>query len=172
MPVYTRTGDDGTTGLYGGKRFSKTDLVFYAIGSLDELTSFIGLTSSFIKNKEDKKILTKIQKNIYLIMSNLSGGKIDVDFLSLEIKELEKNIDFMEISLPKLKKFIIPQSGVDSGLFHVCRTVCRRAERNVLKYFQNKNIKKEKEIVSYLNRLSDYFFVMARQYRQGKEIVL
>jgi cob(I)alamin adenosyltransferase len=168
MSIYTRTGDDGTTATYGGGgiRKSKSNPLFYAIGSVDELTSFIGLVIGKLNNKKDKLFLTGVQRNLYLIMASLSGDKKDLDNLNGEVKIIEKKIDEMELNLPKLNKFILPQGTELSSWFHVLRSVCRRAERNVVK-FKNNLV-----IVKYFNRLSDLFFVIARTYGKNKEIIL
>jgi cob(I)alamin adenosyltransferase len=166
MSIYTRTGDDGTTATYGGIRKPKSDLLFYAIGTVDELTSFIGLVINKLKRKDDRLFLTQIQKDLYLVMAVLAGGKKDLSHLAQEVKKIEEKIDKLESDLPKLNKFILPQGSELSSWFHVLRSVCRRAERNVVK-FKNNLV-----IVKYLNRLSDLFFVIARTYGKNKEIVL
>lgn len=174
MPIYTRTGDDGTTATYGGIRRSKSDLLFYAIGAIDELTSFIGLVIGKLKNKKDKLFLSKVQENLYLIMANLSGGKKNLDNLNEEVKIIEKKIDEMELTLPKINKFILPQGTELSSWFHIIRTICRRAERNVVKLFDNNGAMKQyNNITRYLNRLSDLFFVMARFYnKENREVIV
>ena len=174
MAIYTRTGDDGTTATYGGARKLKSDPLFYAIGAVDELTSFIGLVIGKLNNKKDKLFLSDIQENLYLIMANLSGSKKNLGYLADNVKLFEKKIDEMELTLPKLNKFILPQGSELSSLFHILRTICRRCERNVIKYSDSLKIENRKlEIVQYLNRLSDLFFVMARFYnKENKEVVV
>ena len=169
MPIYTRTGDDGTTSTYGGVRKSKSAPLFYAIGAIDELTSFIGLVVGKLNNKKDKLFLSKIQKNLYLIMASLSGSKKDLNFLKLEVEIIEKKIDKLTLTLPQLNKFILPQGTETSSWFHILRTVCRRAERNVVKL---KIVNGKLKIFEYLNRLSDLFFVMARFYNKDNEEVV
>lgn len=181
MSIYTRTGDDGTTATFGGIRKSKSDPLFYAIGTIDELTSFIGLVIGKLDNKRDKLFLTEVQENLYLIMANLSGGKKNLDNLNEEVKIIEKKIDEMELNLPKLNKFILPQGTELSSWFHIIRTICRRAERNVVKLHNNNEatclptgkVKQCSNAIRYLNRLSDLFFVMARFYNKGnREVVV
>jgi len=174
MPIYTRTGDDGTTATYGGIRRSKSDLLFYAIGAIDELTSFIGLVIGKLNNEKDKLFLSKVQENLYLIMANLSGGKKNLDNLNEEVKIIEKKIDEMELTLPKINKFILPQGTELISWFHIIRTICRRAERNVVKLFDNNGAMKQyNNITRYLNRLSDLFFVMARFYnKENREVIV
>jgi cob(I)alamin adenosyltransferase len=166
MSIYTRTGDFGTTGLYGGKRILKSDLQVEAYGSIDELTSYIGLIVVKLKNKKDADLLIEIQKDLYQIMGFLSGAKIDLSPLEKKITKFEQKIDLIEKKLPKLTKFILPDGTEISSWFHILRVICRRTERNVVGF--NNNI----IIVKYLNRLSDFLFVMARNYGKNKEIVL
>ena len=167
MPIYTCTGDSGTTGLYGGKRLLKSDLQVEAYGSIDELTSFIGLVLNKLINRKDKLFLISLQKDLYQIMAVLSGANIDLKFLFGEkVLTFENKIDELEKKLPKLNKFILPGGTEISSWFHILRVICRRAERNVVR-FDNNII-----IVKYLNRLSDLLFVMARTYGKNKEIIL
>ncbi|PIQ72357.1 ATP:cob(I)alamin adenosyltransferase [Candidatus Roizmanbacteria bacterium CG_4_10_14_0_2_um_filter_36_35] len=166
MSIYSRTGDKGTTSLYRGKRVSKSDPRVEVYGSFDELTSFIGLVAVKIKNKKDKEFLTEIQRDLYKIMSYLSGVKLSLDFLNNRVLKFENKIDQLDKKLAQLNKFILPGGTEISSWFHVLRTVCRRAERNMVKYsFSLK-------IIRYLNRLSDLLFVLARTYGKNKEIVL
>lgn len=166
MPIYTRTGDEGMTSLYGGKRISKAACQVETYGSIDELTSYIGLVVVKLKNKNDINLLVTIQKDLYQIMGYLSGAKIDLSQLEKAVTQFEKKIDGLEKKLPKLHRFILPGGTEISSWFHILRVICRRAERNVVG-FDNNII-----IVKYLNRLSDLLFVMARTYGKNKEIVL
>lgn len=167
MSIYTKTGDDGTTALYGGKRLLKSDLQVEAYGSIDELTSFIGLVLNKLINRKDKLFLISLQKDLYQIMAVLSGTNINLKFLFGEkVLTFENKIDELEKKLPRLNKFILPGGTETSSWFHILRVICRRAERNVVK-FNNNTI-----IVKYLNRLSDLLFVMARTYGKNKEIIL
>lgn len=173
MPIYTRTGDSGTTGLFGGKRISKADCQIETYGSIDELTSYIGLVVIKLKNKNDKDLLIQIQKDLYQIMSFLSGAKVDLLFLESQVLIFEKTIDEIEKKLPKLRKFIIPGGNEISALFQILRVVCRKAERRNIDYFNSKRITNDElRIVKYLNRLSDLFFDFARKYGKNNEVVL
>lgn len=164
MPIYTKTGDKGETGVYGGKRLSKSDPQIDAYGTVDELSSFIGLVMSRLHNREDKEFLVTIQKDLYVIMSKLSGAPVKTTSLKKSITTFEKHINKLERSLPKLNRFILPQGSEMASWFHVLRTICRRAERKVVRR------KAHSDVVQYLNRLSDLFFMMARYYGQEAEI--
>ena len=166
MSIYTRSGDDGTTGLYGGKRISKADCQIETYGSIDELTSYIGLVAVKLKNKKKANLLIEIQKDLYLVMSFLSGAKTDLSQLEKKVTVFEQEIDSIEKKLPKLNKFILPGGTEISAWFQILRVVCRRAERNMVKFKSNTLI------IKYLNRLSDLLFDMARTYGKNKEIVL
>lgn len=162
MKIYTKTGDDGTTSLFGGQRLPKTDPQVNAYGTVDELSSFIGLLIEKV-SKTDKQFLTEIQQNLYVIMSLLSGAPVKNTLLQEGVQNLEKRIDNIELNLPKLTHFILPQGSEASSLAHISRTLCRRAEREIVK------IKPLSLILQYINRLSDFLFVLARQYTK-KEV--
>ena len=173
MVIYTRTGDLGTTGIYGGKRISKADCQIETYGSIDELTSYIGLVVAKLKNKDDKNLLIQIQKDLYQIMSFLSGAKIDLSELENKVLEFEKKIDLIEERLPKLNKFILPGGNEISALFQILRVICRKAERIMVDYYENNlTMKQLNNVLIYLNRLSDLFFDLARKYGKDNEVVL
>ncbi len=167
MRIYTKTGDKGITSLYGGKRVPKSDLQIEAYGSIDELSSFVGLVANFVKSKSDKEFLVGLQKDFYKIMASLSGAKIELNFLDEEITRFEKRIDALDKKLPRLTRFILPGGNEVSAWFHILRVICRRAERKVIKHSQNESM-----IIKYLNRLSDLFFTMARLHGQGSEVIV
>ncbi len=186
MSIYTKTGDKGDTSLYGGKRVPKYDSQIEAYGSVDELTSFLGLVIAKIptlpsglrgvgKNQGHKDLLTHIQKDLYSAMGTLCGATTDLSGLEERVITFEKTIDTIDKNLPKLTRFILPQGGEVASLFHVARTVCRRAERHVVALFNQKNVgidrQKRSIIVQYLNRLSDLLFMLARFYSRGKEVI-
>ena len=154
------------TSLYGGKRISKSDPQVGAYGTVDELTSFIGLTSSKLKNKKERKFLISTQKDLYEIMAYMSGAKVSLDFLNDRVLVFENKIDELDKSLPRLKKFIIPGGTELSSWFHVLRAVCRRCERKTIQQFNNLTL------IKYLNRLSDLFFTLARFYNRGREVTV
>ena len=173
MPIYTRTGDDGTTGLFGGKRISKADCQIETYGSIDELTSYIGLVVVKLNNKKEGVFLIEIQKDLYKIMSFLSGAKTDLLQLEKKVIRFEQEMNLIEKKLPKLNKFIIPGGNEISSLFQILRVLCRKAERINIDFFNKRSISKDELIViKYLNRLSDLFFDLARKYGKKQEVVL
>src|SRR3990167_3453030 len=118
MSIYTRTGDKGTTSLFGGKRVSKSDHQVEAYGSVDELSSFVGLLVSKLRTTNHE--LINIQKDLYKIMAYLSGAKVDVRFLDRRVLDFEKEIDTIEKKLSRLTRFILPGGNEVSSLFHIC----------------------------------------------------
>lgn len=178
MSIYTRTGDTGTTSLFGGKRVLKSDIQIKSYGTIDELSSYVGLIISKINNKKDRQLLTEIQKDLYAIMAVLSGVKTLNLPLEKKVKKFEQKIDSVQSKLPKLRGFILPQGTEVTCLFHIARTVCRRAERNTVRHFEKLKIENcleigncDLKILMYLNRLSDLFFALARHYN-SKEVVV
>lgn len=173
MAIYTRTGDRGTTSLFGGKRVSKSDLQVEAYGSVDELSSFLGLLISKFITRNSKLFLIKIQKDLYTIMASLSGAKVDLSYLDRRVIDFEKEIDKIDTKLPKLTRFILPGGTEISSLFHICRTSSRRSERNIIRF----SLSKKSEVynllstIKYMNRLSDLFFTLARLHAKDKEIL-
>lgn len=160
--VYTKKGDDGTTSLLSGRRIPKFSAEIKAVGVLDELNSFIGLLRSEIHNSNE--FLEDVQWNLFNAGSILIN---DNDTELPEIKEgdielLEKFMDDMNLELPPLKNFILPKGSKAVATAHICRTVARRAEIQVLECKVLDNFIKLHPISKYLNRLSDYFFVYAR----------
>ncbi len=163
--IYTKTGDKGTTSLFGGERVPKNHPRLEAYGEVDQLNSHIGLAISFAKNEKLRKILLDLQNDLFdlggdlatpLEKNNLEIQQIDDSY----IEKLEKTIDELQALLPELKTFILPGGSPASGHLHVARTVCRSAERKTVALANENNIN-EKTIV-YLNRLSDLLFVLAR----------
>ena len=165
MKIYTKTGDAGETSLFSGGRVSKSDLRIKAYGSTDELNSFIGLLAAYDINITHKNILHQIQHKLYNIGSILAV-KAETSFSVPEIKQadielLENEIDNLNKELPELKDFIIPGGNQTTAQCHICRSVCRRAEREVVELANNENI--NILVLKYLNRLSDYLFVLSRK---------
>jgi cob(I)alamin adenosyltransferase len=150
VSIYTRGGDSGETSLIG-RRCSKADPLVEAYGTVDELNSVIGVTITEVKNDDIKEILNDIQSMLYVLGADLSGSEKKIT--SQDVRDIEKIIDIYDAKLPKLTSFIRPK-----GWLHICRTVCRRAERRADAVRDNVNL----QAIVYLNRLSDLFFVLAR----------
>ncbi|MDU0810324.1 MAG: cob(I)yrinic acid a,c-diamide adenosyltransferase [Burkholderia sp.] len=167
--IVTRTGDDSTTGLGDGQRIGKDNVRIAAIGDIDELNSQIGLLLTEQVSSDIRKLLIMIQNDLFDLGSELSipGNIVLSEF---HLARLDDWISAYNSTLPKLREFILPGGSRGAAIAHVCRTVCRRAERSIILLFRQKNIKDDKDqsIVinslsqKYLNRLSDLLFVLAR----------
>ena len=172
MKIYTKTGDSGTTALFGGKRLSKDDIRIEAYGTVDELNSFIGLLNASFSEASQNYFLTEVQKRLFTIGSNLASdpdkNMITPDINDGDIQMLENAMDTMNELLEPLKNFILPGGDPAIGHAHVCRTVCRRAERRVITLDHETAV--DPLIIIYLNRLSDYFFVLSRYIGHTKGI--
>jgi cob(I)alamin adenosyltransferase len=165
MKIYTRTGDEGQTSLFGGKRVSKADLRIDGYGTIDELNSWIGLLRDQEVNKKRQEILIEVQDRLFTIGSRLAvepgNSKVKVpDLHETDITFLEKQIDAMELLLEPMKSFVLPGGHPSVSYGHVARTVCRRAERLIIALNNTEGV--ELIIIKYLNRLSDYLFVLCR----------
>ncbi len=165
MKLYTKTGDKGETSLLSGGRVPKFHDRIEAYGTIDELSSFIGLLKNMDIDNEFKLWLTRIQEKLLILGSKLSDQDDSVMNLKKidqnDVDFLEKNIDYLDRNLPTLKEFVIAGNNKSDAICHICRTICRRAERRVIKLSQTNNI--NDHIIKYLNRLSDFFFVLARK---------
>ena len=164
MKIYTKTGDKGKTSLFGNARVDKDDIRIEAYGTVDELNTFIGLLIEKIDLEEYTAELRTIQSKLFDVGSNLAADP-DFDYKLPEIKatdsaSLEQSMDKMNLSLETLKTFILPGGSEANAQAHICRTVCRRAERRVVSLTKVADV--DPEIIIYLNRLSDYFFVLSR----------
>lgn len=165
--LYTKTGDDGTTGLVGGSRVKKYDLRLEAYGTVDELNAAIGVIRSNTLPDDILDALVKVQNKLFNIGSRLAsdenGDKFTVDLSITEahIEELERLIDQFEEGLPEIRHFVLPGGEMISAQCHVARTICRRAERRILEFAATVSI--QSEIPIYINRLSDFLFVLARK---------
>lgn len=175
MKIYTRTGDKGDTGLIDGSRLSKSHLRIIAYGEVDEANSHVGLIISKIEIDsifdDVRKILLGIQQDLFVLgaeLANPNSGKDNKMLVRNEmISTIEKHIDNFESELKPISYFILPGGSVESSLFHICRTVVRRAERSAVALAREQGI--NQEIVTYLNRLSDLFFVLARVTNKRKK---
>jgi cob(I)alamin adenosyltransferase len=167
MRVYTRTGDDGTTGLIGGTRVQKYDPRLEAYGTVDELNSWIGLIRSQEIDMEDINDLIKIQNKLFVIGALLATDIAKVDQSEKlpccedDILFLEKRMDEILDNLPPLTSFLLPGGNNAVSFCHIARTVCRRAERRAYKLSAEAAVLEE--VLKYLNRLSDYLYVLSRK---------
>ena len=168
MKIYTKTGDKGDTGLIDGSRISKSDLRIMAYGEVDEANSHIGLIISNIEKNsifdDVKKILLDVQQDLFVLgaeLANPNSLKDDNMLVKREmISTIEKYIDNFESELAPISNFILPGGSIESSLLHICRTVVRRAETSAVALAKEQII--NQEILTYLNRISDLFFVLAR----------
>lgn len=164
--IYTKTGDDGTSGLIGGTRVRKSDDRLEAYGTIDELNSLIGLIRSGNQHQNTDQVLTAIQNQLFIVGSHLATDTSKSDLhqkipcSDRGILQLEHEIDRMQNELPALTRFILPGGSILAAQCHVARTVCRRAERRIA--ILNNNLPVEDNVLIYINRLSDYLFVLAR----------
>lgn len=177
MKIYTRTGDNGTTALFGGTRVPKHHIRIDSYGTVDELNSYIGLIRDQDIDPRSKEVLIDIQNNLFTVgavlatdpeKATLKSGKDRLNIPRIDIKDitlLETEMDIMEAALPPITHFVLPGGHTTVSYCHIARTVCRRAERlaaalNELEPF-------DEHTLTYLNRLSDYLFVLARKLSQA-----
>jgi cob(I)alamin adenosyltransferase len=163
MKIYTRTGDDGTTGLQGGSRVSKSNYRIKAYGAVDEINAKIGVVISNGIDEDLNVLLGNIQNDLFVVGSDLSNpdmlnkkNRVTSDM----IENLEKNIDQFEKELPQITNFILPGGHPSASLIHEARTITRRAETEMISLDEQEKVNKECKV--YLNRLSDLLFVIAR----------
>jgi cob(I)alamin adenosyltransferase len=165
MKIYTKTGDKGQTSLVGGTRVSKTHVRIEAYGTVDELNSWLGLLRDQKDCAEYAEKIKVFQEKLFTIGSNLAleePGKFEIPILVEEdVKSLEDFIDRIEQGLPPMRNFVLPGGHHTVSYSHICRTVCRRAERRVVSMAQE--IEVDDLIIKYLNRLSDLLFVFSRR---------
>ncbi|MEM6522227.1 MAG: cob(I)yrinic acid a,c-diamide adenosyltransferase [Bacteroidota bacterium] len=174
MKVYTKTGDKGTTSLFGGSRVSKSHIRIDSYGTVDELNSYVGLLRDQSINANKIDLLIKIQDRLFTIGSILAtepgNNKVKVpELLSSDVEDLERAMDEMDALLPEMKSFVLPGGHQSVSFCHIARCVCRRAERLVIELSQNEVV--DNLVVQYLNRLSDYLFVLSRLMAQELKIV-
>lgn len=173
MKIYTKTGDNGETGLFGGARVSKADPRVAAYGDVDELNAWLGLTRASLATVPEagelESMLVHIQRDLFALGSRLAdpGHKIagrvtKATIGASDIARLEGWIDQLEAELPALTRFILPGGAAAGASLHVGRTICRRAERAMVALLQGNDTAFESELLVYVNRLSDLLFVMAR----------
>lgn len=167
LKVYTKTGDDGTTSLVGGKRVRKTDIRLEAYGSIDEMNSLLGLLMTYLDNSSDLKNVRWIQNKLFSV-----GGCLATDLVTTKLPEscditendilaIESMIDQIEEGLPEHTSFILPGGNRAAAVCHIARTICRRSERVILKLGESQPM--NKNLIPFVNRLSDYLFVLSRR---------
>ena len=167
MKIYTRTGDDGTTGLFGGARVRKDDARVDAYGTVDEANGAIGVARAAGVPATVDEVLARVQDDLFVVGAELACAPGKEDKLRMRLvdgadaERLEKAIDAAEEGLPPLKSFVLPGGSPGAAALHVARTVARRAERRVLEASRDTPVRRE--IVVYLNRLSDLLFTLARR---------
>lgn len=168
MKIYTKTGDHGQTSLVGGQRVSKTCTRLEAYGTVDELNAHIGLLIALCPHGQDATFLTNVQNTLFVV-----GGYLATDNTQREprsgnvvtpqmVGEVEQQIDTINTVLPPFRHFILPGGTKAAAQAHVCRTVCRRAERRILALTEE-GVSVDANVTAYVNRLSDYFFALARK---------
>ena len=177
MKVYTKTGDAGTTSLVGGKRVPKDCARLESYDTIDELNSQVGLLLTYVAEQQDRECLIGIQNCLFVVGAQLateleSAHTLQSTITADDVSALEKNIDRATEGLPKWRGFTLPGGCREAAEAHVCRTVCRRAERRILTL--NSEEKVDPQLLKYINRLSDYFYVLALRlnFLHGTEEIL
>jgi cob(I)alamin adenosyltransferase len=163
MKIYTKTGDKGDTSLVTGQRIPKDDIRVEAYGTVDELSSVLGLARALTSDEKTRSVIWGIQNRLFMVGAELAsegetgyGGKVGTE----DVKNVELMIDELDSLLPPLTEFILPGDTPGSAALHVARTIARRAERLTVRLNREKPL--SADVLTYLNRLSDLFFVMAR----------
>lgn len=176
MKIYTKTGDAGTTALFGGSRVPKHNIRIESYGTVDELNSYLGLVRTQDIDPRSKEIIIYIQDRLFTLgailatdptRAILKSGKERLNIPRIEEEDitlLETEMDMMNDDLPPMTHFILPGGNTTVSYCHIARTVCRRAERRVTLLNENEPI--DERVIKYLNRLSDYLFVLARKLSQ------
>jgi cob(I)alamin adenosyltransferase len=167
--IYTKTGDKGTTSLIGGTRLPKDHIKIEAYGSVDELNAWIGVLADAPENRERNAFLKEIQDRLFTIGAELASEpeqnkKKLPELFETDIEALEKEMDLYNETVPTLRAFVLPGGHLLVSFAHVARTVCRRSERQVITLSHNEDV--NSLIIKYLNRLSDYLFVLSRKITQ------
>ena len=175
--IYTKKGDDGTTGLLSGKRVRKHHIRIKAYGTVDELNAWVGMIRNFKIDKYTDNYLIKIQNELMIVSSQLAddtADEISKSYKKLEpivkqtVKNLEDQIDLINDELPELKNFVIPGGHVVVSYAHLARCTCRRAERFVTELNEIENV--PQIIIAYINRLSDYLFILSRKLTKDYQV--
>jgi len=174
--IYTKTGDKGTTSLVGGTRVEKAHLRLEAYGTTDELNSFVGFLREEVDDEHDLEILLYIQHKLFTVGSYLATETEAIPPKSAsiitdkDIALLEEEMDRMDSELPRLRQFVLPGGSESAARAHICRTVCRRTERSIYRVKEKYPV--DDQVLMFVNRLSDYFFLLARKEgnKKGQEI--
>jgi len=165
MKIYTKKGDSGETSLLGGKKVSKADKRLNAYGTIDELNSFLGLLRTKLQSETDKKFVFEVQQSLFVVGAVLAMPTEEqnkfAEFDASLIEKLEQKMDCIENELPPLKNFVVYGDNEISAICHICRSIARRAEREIVLLHQSDPV--EQNIIKYINRLSDWLFVLARK---------
>lgn len=170
--VYTKTGDKGTTSLVGGTRISKTDVRLESYGTVDELNANLGLLITYLVDELDREFVLKIQHKLFSVGSYLATDQSKTTLnnssilLLSDIEAIEKEIDMIDEQLPPINRFVLPGGSREAAICHVCRTVCRRAERRILSLAMTCSI--DENVIAFINRLSDYLFLLSRKQNISK----
>ena len=173
MKIYTKTGDAGTTGLYGGGRVPKSSPRITAYGEIDELNATLGVVRSETPHEAIQKALEEVQATLFTVGAMLASPKVDprIEVItSAHVESLERQIDTITENLAPLRQFILPGGGKSAALLHLARTVCRRAERGIVYLTGIPNESVDHWVLTYVNRLSDYLFILARLANQLEQI--
>lgn len=170
MKIYTGFGDSGNTALFGGQVVRKNHIRVEAYGSIDELNSMIGLLRAKVSHEQINELLKRIQSELFVLSSEIAGldedarSRLEDSIQQKHARQLEQDIDRLSDTLPSLKSFILPAGNESAALCHVTRTVCRRAERALTALSDAES--NRQELLIYMNRLGDLFFVLARVLNQ------
>lgn len=165
--IYTKTGDTGTTSLVGGSRVPKTHLRLEAYGTVDELNAHLGLLLTYLTDPKDREEILRIQNKLFSVGSYLATNQEHTPLNTASIiypadlEEMEKAIDAADEILPPLSAFVLPGGARGAAICHICRTVCRRAERRILQLAEHTGI--DGNVTAYMNRLSDFLFILSRK---------
>lgn len=167
MKIYTKTGDQGETKLFGGKKVKKNSKRIQAYGEVDELNAVLGIVSAYLDDSSIKEIILNLQNELFILGGDLASpldthaGRKPVPRIKEEmVSALEDLIDKLEEKLPSLDRFILPNGTIAASFIHLARTITRRAERSIVALAEEEEI--NKTALKYTNRLSDFFFVLAR----------
>lgn len=167
MKAYTGTGDKGETGLYGGTRVGKNNLRVEAYGAVDELNSHIGVARALVKDEKLSEVLKHVQEDLFVLGGDLANELVNAKIPRIEkshLESLERITDQLNSELPLLRRFILPGGSLAGAQLHVARAVCRRAERRIVALTKTESV--NPNIPPFVNRLSSFLFVLAREINQ------